>query len=155
MQESARTAVSWVRANAARFGLPADVLRGCDLHVHVPAGAVPKDGPSAGVVIVTSLVSLLTGRSVRPYVAATGEITLSGVVLPVGGIKEKVLAARRSGVRELVLPRENEPNLLDEVPAHLRGDVAIRFAGTMDEAIELVLEEPITNHEAIMTTSVH
>jgi ATP-dependent Lon protease len=115
----------------------------------VPAGAVPKDGPSAGVVIVSALVSLLTGRSIRPWVAATGEITLSGVLLPIGGIKEKVLAARRSGVRELVLPRDNEPNLEDEVPPELRGLVAIRFASTIEQVVELVLGERLTDEPAL------
>ncbi len=139
MRESARTAVSWVRANCARYGIACDVLRDIDLHIHVPAGAVPKDGPSAGVVMAASLVSLLTHRPVRPHVALTGEITLSGVLLPVGGIKEKVLAARRSGVRELVLPLDNEPNLRDEVPEHLRGDIAIRLASTVEQAVEIAL----------------
>jgi ATP-dependent Lon protease len=141
MKESARTAVSWVRANASRYGIADDVFRTHDLHVHVPAGAVPKDGPSAGVVIATALVSLLTGRPVRPWVASTGELTLSGVLLPIGGIKEKVLAARRSGVRELVMPLDNEPNLNEEVPADLRGQVAIHFASTIEEAVDLVLAD--------------
>jgi ATP-dependent Lon protease len=103
---------------------------------------VPKDGPSAGVVMVASLVSLFTERPVRPFVAMTGEITLCGVLLPVGGIKEKVLAARRSGVRELVLPAGNEPNLREEVPDHLRDGLEVRFASTIDEAIELALRPP-------------
>jgi ATP-dependent Lon protease len=136
MQESARTAVSWVRAHAARYGIAEDVFKTHDLHIHVPAGAVPKDGPSAGVVMVASLVSLLTDRPVRPYLALTGEITLSGVLLPVGGIKEKVLAARRSGVTHLVLPVDNEPHLRDEVPEHLRGDVRIQLASTIEQAID-------------------
>jgi ATP-dependent Lon protease len=160
MQESARTAVSWVRSNCARYGIPCDVLRGIDLHIHVPAGAVPKDGPSAGVVMATSLVSLLTHRPVRPHVALTGEITLSGVLLPVGGIKEKVLAARRNGVRELVLPLDNEPNLRDEVPEHLRGDIVIRLASTVEQAVEIALSPGGTamakqKIEDIMTRQVH
>jgi ATP-dependent Lon protease len=160
MQESARTAVSWVRANGGRYGIASDALRGVDLHIHVPAGAVPKDGPSAGVVMATSLVSLLTHRPVRPHVALTGEITLSGVLLPVGGIKEKVLAARRSGVHELVLPLDNEPNLRDEVPEHLRGDIAIRLASTVEQAVEIALspgDTPMTKQKIqdIMTRHVH
>ena len=139
MQESARTAVSWVRANGGRYGIAVDALRHNDLHIHVPSGAVPKDGPSAGVVMVASLVSLLTHRPVRPNVALTGEITLSGVLLPVGGIKEKVLAARRTGVKELVLPIDNAPHVEDEVPAHLRGDIRISFVRTIEEAIDLAL----------------
>jgi ATP-dependent Lon protease len=160
MQESARTAVSWVRSNCARYGIPCDVMRGIDLHIHVPAGAVPKDGPSAGIVMATSLVSLLTHRPVRPHVALTGEITLAGVLLPVGGIKEKVLAARRNGVRELVLPLDNEPNLRDEVPEHLRGDILIRLASTVEQAVEIALSPGGTamakqKIEDIMTRQVH
>ena len=160
MQESARTAVSWVRAHASKYGIAPELFRTHDVHIHVPAGAVPKDGPSAGVVMVTSLVSLLIDRPVRPFVALTGEITLSGVLLPIGGIKEKVLAARRSGVREIVLPYDNEPNLRDEVPEHLRGDIAIRLASTIDEAIEFALRQPggiamAERIEDIMTKQVH
>ena len=139
MQESARTAVSWVRAHAKLYGIPEDELRKHDLHIHVPAGAVPKDGPSAGVVMVTALVSLLTNRPVEPHVAMTGELTLSGVVLPIGGIKEKVLAARRSGIRRLIVPADNEPNLREEVPEHLRGNVEIRLVSTIEDAIEIAL----------------
>jgi len=142
MQESARTAVSWVRAHAARYGIAEDALRSHDLHIHVPAGAVPKDGPSAGIVMVTALVSLLTNRPVEPFVALTGEVTLSGVVLPIGGIKEKVIAARRSGIRRLIVPIDNEPNLREEVPAHLRGDVEIRLVSTIEQAIELAITPP-------------
>jgi len=143
MQESARTAVSWVRANGARYGIAPDALAAHDLHIHVPAGAVPKDGPSAGVVMVASLLSLLTDRPLRARVALTGEITLSGVLLPIGGLKEKVLAARRSGVTELVLPCDNEPDLREEVPAHLRGDVTLRLATTIEDAMAVVLEPSV------------
>ena len=123
-----------------QFGIDERAFRRHDLHIHVPSGAVPKDGPSAGVVMVASLASLFTERPVRPFVALTGEITLSGVLLPVGGIKEKVLAARRSGVREIVLPAENEPNLREEVPDDLRGGLDVHYAATIEQAIELVLE---------------
>jgi ATP-dependent Lon protease len=143
MQESARTALSWVRANAARYQIDEGAFRRHDLHVHVPGGAVPKDGPSAGIVIVTALISRLTERPIRPFVAMTGEITLSGVLLPIGGIKEKVLAARRSGVRELVLPSENEPNLRDEVPPHLHDGLTIHFASTIEHAIDIALDKPL------------
>jgi ATP-dependent Lon protease len=142
MQESARTAVSWVRAHAALYGIPLDEVRTHDLHIHVPAGAVQKDGPSAGIVMVTALVSLLTNRPVQPFVAMTGELTLSGVVLPIGGIKEKVIAARRSGIRRLIVPADNEPNLREEVPEHLRGEVEIRLVSTIEQAIELALTPP-------------
>jgi ATP-dependent Lon protease len=159
MQESARTAVSWVRAHGARYGIAADELRKYDLHIHVPAGAVPKDGPSAGIVMVTALVSLLTGRPVEPHVAMTGELTLSGVVLPIGGIKEKVLAARRSGIRRLIVPAENEPNLREEVPEHLRGNVEIRLVSTIEDAIQIALPGGITmpseKVQDIMTKQVH
>jgi ATP-dependent Lon protease len=151
MRESARTAVSWVRAHAARYGISEDVFAHHDLHIHVPAGAVPKDGPSAGSVMVTALVSLLSQTPVRPYLALTGEITLSGVLLPIGGIKEKVLAARRSGVRYLVLPVENEPNVRDEVPEHLRGDIEIELASTIEQAVDLALA---TEGRAAMTQKV-
>jgi ATP-dependent Lon protease len=161
MQESARTAVSWVRAHARRYGIPEDVFEKHDLHIHVPAGAVPKDGPSAGVVIVSSLVSLLANRPARPYTAMTGEITLSGVVLPIGGIKEKVLAARRSGVRRIVVPLENEPNVREEVPEHLRGDIEIVFAASIEQALDLALSPdggvPMARQKIqdVMTKQVH
>jgi ATP-dependent Lon protease len=158
MQESARTAVSWVRAHGARYGIADGALRTHDLHIHVPAGAVPKDGPSAGIVMVTALVSLLTGRPVEPFVAATGELTLSGVVLPIGGIKEKVIAARRSGIRRLIVPRDNEPNLREEVPGHVRGDVEIRLVSTIEQALELALTRPGGNMQTVqdvMTKQVH
>src|SRR6202044_1017538 len=106
MQESTRAALSWVRAHAEEYGIDPDFFRRQDIHIHVPSGAIPKDGPSAGVAMVTALISLLTGRPVRPRVAMTGEISLSGVVLPVGGIKEKVLGAKRAGIREVILPSE-------------------------------------------------
>jgi ATP-dependent Lon protease len=139
MQESARTAVSWVRAHADRYGIAEDVFDKHDIHMHVPAGAVPKDGPSAGIVMVLSLVSLLTNRPVKPYTALTGEITLSGVLLPIGGIKEKVLAARRSGVRTIVMPMENDPNLREEVPEHLRGEVEVKLAASIEQAVDMAL----------------
>jgi len=110
----------------------------------VPAGAIPKDGPSAGVTMVTSLVSGLTHRPLRARVAMTGEITLSGLVLPVGGIKEKVLAAKRAGVREVILPADNEPNAHEDLPPELLGDLQLHFVKTIDEVLELALEkEPV------------
>src|SRR5947208_8665888 len=116
MQESMHAALSWVRANAERYGIDSDFFRKQDIHIHVPSGAVPKDGPSAGAAMVTALVSLLTHRPVRDRVAMTGELTLSGVVLPVGGIKEKVLGAKRAGIREVLLPADNEPNVVADLP---------------------------------------
>ncbi len=139
MQESMRAALSWVRANSERYGIDADFFRKLDLHIHVPSGAVPKDGPSAGVAMVTALVSLLTGRPVRPRVAMTGEISLSGIVLPVGGIKEKVLGAKRAGIREVILPSENELNVKEDLPPQILEGVQIHFVRTAEQALEIAL----------------
>jgi len=139
MKESARAALSWVRRNAGLYGLDADFFKGAELHVHVPSGAIPKDGPSAGVTMAVAMVSELTGRPVRGDVAMTGEITLSGKVLPVGGIKEKVLAARRVGIRRVILPRQNEKSVLEDIGEDLRKDLTIHLVSTIDEVIELAL----------------
>jgi ATP-dependent Lon protease len=139
MQESMRAALSWVRSNSERYGIDADFFRKLDLHIHVPSGAVPKDGPSAGVAMVTALVSLLTGRPVRPRVAMTGEISLSGIVLPVGGIKEKVLGAKRAGIREVILPSENEPNVKEDLPPEMLEGVKVHFVRTAEQALEIAL----------------
>ena len=127
MKESAQAAVSWVRAHAAELGIAPDFWMRSDLHLHVPAGAIPKDGPSAGVTMATALVSLLRGQPIRPGLAMTGEITLSGRVLPVGGIKEKVLAAHRAGLTTLILPRQNERQLLEDVPAEVRAQLEVHL----------------------------
>jgi ATP-dependent Lon protease len=140
MQESLRAALSWVRANAERYGIHPDFFRREDIHVHVPAGAIPKDGPSAGVAMVTALVSLLSGRRVRPRVAMTGEVSLSGVVLPVGGIKEKVLGAKRAGIREVILPAQNEPNVKEDLQPHMLEGLQIHYVRTLDEVLDLALE---------------
>ncbi|MBI4462163.1 MAG: endopeptidase La [Acidobacteria bacterium] len=142
MQESMKAALSWVRANGELVGLNPRELEKWDIHIHVPAGAIPKDGPSAGVTMVTALVSLFADRPVRPHVAMTGEITLSGLVLPVGGIKEKVLAAKRSGIREVILPKENEPNVRQDIPEHLRQGLTFHFVKTIDELIQFALQPP-------------
>ena len=134
MKESAQAALSWIRANSERFGISAEVFEKTDLHVHVPAGAIPKDGPSAGVTIDVALLSLLTGRPVRPQLAMTGEITLRGKVLPVGGIKEKVLAARRAGVTRVLLPKHNEKDLVDIQP-ELRKTLEFVFVEDLDHVI--------------------
>src|ERR1700726_2276714 len=139
MQESMRAALSWVRSNSERYGIDPDFFRKLDLHIHVPSGAIPKDGPSAGVAMVTALVSLLTGRPIRPRVAMTGEISLSGIVLPVGGIKEKVLGAKRAGIREVILPSENEPNVLEDLPPHMLDGMEIHFVRTAEQALEIAL----------------
>jgi ATP-dependent Lon protease len=127
MKESARTALSWFRTNAKRYGIDPSFYKDAEIHLHVPSGAIPKDGPSAGVTMVTALASELTARPVRGDVAMTGEITLSGRVLPVGGIKEKVLAARRHGITELILPKQNEKNVKEDLSDDLRGELRIHY----------------------------
>ncbi len=139
MQESARIALSWVRAHAGRYGIDPRLLAS-DLHLHIPAGAVPKDGPSAGAVIAAALVSLFTQRTVRARVAMTGEVTLSGQLLPVGGIKAKLLAARRHGVDEVILPAQNQRDAFEEVPVALRESTRLVFVDDLAEALERVLE---------------
>ena len=139
MQESMRAALSWVRSNSDRYGIDADFFRKLDLHIHVPSGAIPKDGPSAGIAMVTALVSLLSGRAVRPRVAMTGEISLSGVVLPIGGVKEKVLGAKRAGIREVILPSENEPNVQEDLPPEMLEGIQIHFVRRVEEALEIAL----------------
>ena len=141
MQESMTAALTWVRANAERYGIDPDFFRKQDIHVHVPSGAVPKDGPSAGAAMVTALVSLLSGRTVRPRVAMTGELSLAGIVLPVGGIKEKVLGAKRAGIREVILPADNEPNVQEDLPANLIEGMTIHYVHTLDEALEYALSK--------------
>jgi ATP-dependent Lon protease len=139
MKESARAALSWFRAHAAGYGADPDFFKNAEIHLHVPSGAIPKDGPSAGVTLVTALASELTRRSVRGDIAMTGEITLSGRVLPVGGIKEKVLAARRVGIREVILPRQNEKNVNEDLTEELRRDMTIHYVQSVDEVLLLAL----------------
>ena len=139
MKESARAALSWFRAHAASYGAEPDFFRNAEIHLHVPAGAIPKDGPSAGVTIATALASELTRRPVRGDIAMTGEITLSGRVLPVGGIKEKVLAARRVGIREVIMPRQNEKNVNEDLSPELRKELTIHFVQSVDEVLLLAL----------------
>jgi len=143
MKESAQAALSWARSHASQLGIRSDYWETSDIHVHVPAGAIPKDGPSAGVAMVTTLVSLMTQRPVRPRLAMTGEVTLSGRVLPVGGIKEKVLAARRAGVTTVILPRRNEKHLIEDVPREAREGMTFHLADSVDEVLDLALEDPI------------
>ena len=139
MKESARIALSWFRAHASKYGVDSTFYRDAELHIHVPAGAIPKDGPSAGVTMVTALASTLSGRPVKPSLAMTGEITLAGKVLPVGGIKEKVLAARRMGIREVILPAQNEKNVLEDLTDVQRKDLKFHYVKTMDEVLKLAL----------------
>src|SRR6478672_11696656 len=140
MKESARTALSWFRANAQHYGVDPSCYKDSEIHLHVPSGAVPKDGPSAGITMVSALASELTGRPVRGDIAMTGEISLSGRVLPVGGIKEKVLAARRHGITELILPRQNEKNVKEDLSEDLRKELTIHFVSEIAEVVALALQ---------------
>jgi len=139
MKESARAALSWVRTHAAEWSIDPEFFKASEIHLHVPSGAIPKDGPSAGVTMVSALVSVLTRRAVRSDVAMTGEITLSGKVLPVGGIKEKVLAAKRAGITEVILPKLNEKNVQEDLTDELRRGLTIHLASTIDEVLLLAL----------------
>ena len=141
MQESVQAALTWVRGAATQYGIDPELFKSIDIHIHVPAGAIPKDGPSAGITMASALMSMLTERRIRPNLAMTGEITLTGQVLPVGGIKEKVLAARRSGVREVIMPAENEVNVREDLKTEHIADMTIRYVNSMEEVIGLALEE--------------
>jgi ATP-dependent Lon protease len=140
MKESARAALSWLRANASRYGIEPDFYKTSELHLHVPSGAIPKDGPSAGVTMAVALCSELSKRPARGDIAMTGEITLSGRVLPIGGVKEKVLAARRVGIREVILPARNEKNVVEDLSEDLRRDMTVHFVTTIDEVLDLALQ---------------
>src|ERR1700690_3413486 len=139
MQESMQAALTWVRSNAEQLGIPETFFAEHDIHIHVPAGAIPKDGPSAGVTMATALVSLLTGHPVRPLTAMTGEITLSGNVLPIGGVKEKVLAAKRAGVHDVILPAENKMNVEEDLTPEQLENLSIHYVKTISEVLELAL----------------
>jgi ATP-dependent Lon protease len=141
MQESVQAALTWVRGSATKYGIDPDLFKTSDIHIHVPAGAIPKDGPSAGITMATALLSMLTERRVRTNLAMTGEITLTGQVLPIGGIKEKVLAAKRSGVREVIIPFENEVNVREDLKTEQIGDMKLHFVKSMEEVVDLALEK--------------
>ena len=144
MQESARAAQSYLWSHAAEFGIDPEIFKDYGVHLHVPAGAIPKDGPSAGVTITSALASLYTGRRVRPDTAMTGEITLSGLVFPIGGVKEKVLAAHRAGIRRILLPSRNEADV-EDIPEDVRNELQIIFVSTINEVIEAALEVLVAN----------
>jgi ATP-dependent Lon protease len=148
MQESGQAALSYVRSRAARLGMDPDFYRRLDIHIHIPEGSIPKDGPSAGITLAPAVVSALTRIPVRRSIAMTGEITLRGKVLPIGGVKEKILAAHRAGSETVLLPRDNEKDL-SEIPTNIQQEVAIRFVDTMDEVLELALERKIEGREAM------
>lgn len=154
MQESMQAALTWVRSNAHSLGLTEDFNKDLDLHIHVPAGAIPKDGPSAGVTMATVLVSLLTDTPVRPLTAMTGEITLSGNVLPVGGIKEKFLAARRAGVETVILPAENRQNVEEDLTPEMTEGVSIHYAEHIEDvlAVALPLLKARSDAQAVSST---
>jgi ATP-dependent Lon protease len=141
MKESAQAAMSYVRGHLSTVApeLPSDWFKHHDVHIHVPAGAIPKDGPSAGITMATALVSLLTGRLIRDDVAMTGEMTLTGQVLPIGGLKDKALAAQRNRISTIIAPELNEPDT-DEIPEHLRAKLAFEFVEQIDDVLELALE---------------
>jgi ATP-dependent Lon protease len=144
MQESARAAQSYLWSHAAEFGINPEIFNGYGVHLHVPAGAIPKDGPSAGVTITSALASLYTGRRVRPDTAMTGEITLSGLVFPIGGVKEKVLAAHRAGIRRVLLPTRNEADI-DDIPDDVKNDLQLVFVSTISEVVDAALEVLVAN----------
>jgi ATP-dependent Lon protease len=144
MQESARAAQSYLWSHAAEFGIDAQIFKDFGVHLHVPAGAIPKDGPSAGVTITSALASLYTGRRVRPDTAMTGEITLSGLVFPIGGVKEKVLAAHRAGIRRIILPSRNEADV-DDIPEDVRNELQIVFVSGIAEVLDAALEVLVAN----------
>jgi len=153
MQESAHAALSYVRSRADELALDPEFFNGSDFHLHVPAGSQPKDGPSAGVTMATALVSLISGRAVSPDVGMTGEITLRGQVLPVGGIKEKVLAAHRSDLKTVILPKRNDADL-EDLPEEVQNDIRFVFVETIDEVLEAALEpEPKTKRRKTRKTS--
>jgi len=136
MQESAQAALSWVRSHSAELGLPEDWFAGHDVHLHVPAGAVPKDGPSAGITMATAIASLVRDTPVAPDLGMTGELTLTGQVLPIGGVREQALAAQRAGLRRVLVPRENEADL-EELPAETRREVEFVLVDSIEDVLDV------------------
>jgi ATP-dependent Lon protease len=145
MQESAQAALSWVRAHAEALGLEPEWFREHDIHLHVPAGAVPKDGPSAGITMATAIASLVRNQPVSENVGMTGEITLTGQVLPIGGIREKTLAAQRAGLRRIIMPRDNEPDL-DELPKETKEQMEFILVDTIDQVFDAAFDGKGATH---------
>jgi ATP-dependent Lon protease len=142
MQESARAALSYVRSHAAEIGIPKDFFDKSDIHMHIPAGSQPKDGPSAGVTMATALVSLISGRPVKKGVSMTGEITLRGQVMPIGGVKEKMLAAHRAGLKTIILPKRNQLDV-EDVPEEVRKTMTFVFVESVNDVLKAALEKPV------------
>jgi ATP-dependent Lon protease len=140
MKESAMAALSYVRSHCEKLAIEPDFCESNEIHIHVPSGATPKDGPSAGITMATALASLLTGRPVKPYTAMTGEITLRGDVLPIGGLKEKLLAAYRAGIKRVILPEENRKDLV-EIPPEIKKNIKIIFVKNVGQVLENALEK--------------
>jgi len=139
MKESATAAFSLIRARATELGIDPKLLADSDIHIHVPAGAIPKDGPSAGITMTTALASLFSGRKVKPLLAMTGEVTLSGRVLPIGGLKEKALGARRAGITTIICPERNRKDAMEDLPTEIRNDIKFEFVKDVSEVLDLAL----------------
>jgi ATP-dependent Lon protease len=150
MKESAQAALSYIRSHVNQLNIPENFFHTSDIHIHIPAGAIPKDGPSAGVTLFVALTSLLTNRKVRHDVAMTGEITLRGLVLPVGGIKEKVLAARRAGIYTVIMPEKNQKDL-EEIPEHIKKNMQFTFISRLDEILPLALSASSADSDGQLT----
>jgi ATP-dependent Lon protease len=144
MRESARAALSYLRSHAKEYNIDPEIFNKVDIHLHVPAGAVPKDGPSAGITMLTALASLFTGKPVRPRLAMTGEITLSGEVLPVGGLKEKILAAHRAGLKTALVPYRNQKEFEEEIPPQVRKKLEVRFVRDAGEVLKFALNGEVS-----------